>query len=117
MPSLLAGYLIIAAAIFFNGSFLVPFKVEQVQQVDIHPLIFQFYTSIGVLLLSIVVILLLPYNAVWVEGGGDQLKFLPLGALAGAILEVTLWLNFISTQKIGIALSTGIVGGVTELHD
>jgi multidrug transporter EmrE-like cation transporter len=113
MPSAGFGYFLIVIAIFFNGSVLLPFKKKSVQDTCLNSLVFQLYCAIGILFSSLLTIPFLSLNPLFVAGSGNILVFVPLGMVAGMILEFAILYSFISAKKIGMALSTGIFGGVS----
>lgn len=107
-----AGYILAIIAAICNGSFLVPFKVESVAVMKIDPIVFQLYATIGIFIMAWIAAIFLPYNSEYVSQSGEKLDFVPLGALAGSLMVLSMTFSFLATRKIGVALAQGIFGGL-----
>eukprot|EP01038_Epipyxis_sp_PR26KG_P005328 gene5328-7394_t len=92
----------------FNGSFLVPFKTLKIQ---LDPLLYIQYVSIGIFLTCWISNSFLSVNKLYVSGGDDEFYFVSLAFMGGIILGCSITLSFLTAEKIGVALATGIFGG------
>ena len=106
------GYILAIIAAFCNGSFLVPYKIESVTAMKIDPIVFQLYATVGIFLMSWIAAMFLPFNSEYVANAGEKLNFVPLAALAGCLMVLSMTFSFFATRKIGVALAQGIFGGL-----
>ena len=112
---------------FFNGTFAGVMKIPSVARVDLDPIVFLLYFSLGVFTSSWLV---LPFTKLaydqnletakfsgspWVvtyEDGYFGLLFTPLGLLSGALLVLAVTGSFVAVPKIGLSVGQGVWGGV-----
>ena len=102
------GFLLAFASAVCNGSFAAFQKLPQVQRSKPHPIIFNMYVSLGVVVSSLVVIPFLPLI-------GLQIKFNPLGSLAGALFVLATLFSFLAIPYLGLAMAQGTWGGAALL--
>mmetsp|Transcript_16073 Transcript_16073/g.28883 ORF Transcript_16073/g.28883 Transcript_16073/m.28883 type:complete len:348 (+) Transcript_16073:116-1159(+) len=108
------GYVVAILSAVFNGSFPVPFKLEQVAKCQLHPLLFQLYVSFGVFLSSWLALAFLPYNGSLTgadSANTPDFPFPPLALVAGGLFVLSIVFSFAAIPMIGLAMSQGIWGG------
>jgi len=106
-------YILGALSALFNGSFAACAKLTST---PVDPILFTFYNSIGVLLSSFLVTILLPVLNQLPEtsiyyAGSDHLTFSYLGIIAGSLYIVSIVFSFAAVQFIGLGVGQGIWGG------
>lgn len=113
------GIICAVGSALFNGSFAALFKTKEMSALNVHPMVFQLYVSIGVFLSSWAVVPFLGRNPDLLPGGddgdavaGDELKFSSLGLVGGCLLVLAFVGSFNAVDDIGIALAQGIWSGV-----
>lgn len=106
------GFIYAVVAAICNGSFLVPYKLPQIVQLKIHPVVFQLYAAIGICLVSFLAAAFLPLSPQFVSGSSKAMVFVPLAFLSGVIMILSMTFSFLATKKIGVALAQGIFGGL-----
>ncbi len=107
-----AGFVFAVIAAVCNGSFLVPFKAKAVMELRVDPLIFQIYASIGIFIASWFLVIFIQFNPDFVSGTSTQFTFVPLAAVAGCFVVLSMTFSFFATRIIGVALAQGIFGGL-----
>jgi hypothetical protein len=107
------GYLTAALSAVFNGSFAAPFKFKNVAEVDLHPVYFQLYVSIGVFITCFLFAAFLPFNRSITdsEDAGTDFTFVPLGFPCGVLFVLSILFSFLAIPRIGLALGQGVWGG------
>ena len=113
---------------FFNGTFAAVMKLPAVAAVDLDPIVFLLYFSLGVFASSWLVF---PFTKLafdqnfdgatfsgspWIlkysEDGFVELLFTPLGLLSGCLLVLAVTGSFVAVPKIGLSVGQGTWGGV-----
>jgi glucose uptake protein GlcU len=114
---MVTGYIAAGLAALFNGSFTSPYKMKRVADLNLHPILFTQYVSIGVFLSSLLVIPFLSFNDKVEDDDevGTKFSLSYLGIIAGFLLVVALGCSFLAIEKIGVALSQGVFGGTAIL--
>jgi glucose uptake protein GlcU len=114
---MIAGYVAAGLAALFNGSFTSPYKMKSVADLNLHPILFTQYVSIGVFLSSLLIIPFLSYNDKVEddEEVGTKFSLSFLGIIAGFLLVAALGCSFLAIEKIGVALAQGVFGGTAIL--
>eukprot|EP00591_Stephanopyxis_turris_P002744 CAMPEP_0195522182 /NCGR_PEP_ID=MMETSP0794_2-20130614/20089_1 /TAXON_ID=515487 /ORGANISM="Stephanopyxis turris, Strain CCMP 815" /LENGTH=350 /DNA_ID=CAMNT_0040651873 /DNA_START=15 /DNA_END=1067 /DNA_ORIENTATION=- len=113
-----AGLFCAIGSAVFNGSFSALFKTDNMNELFIHPMVFQLYASIGVFVSSWLVVPFFQFNKDILQEDhvvGDVFKFSPMGAIAGFLFVVAISASFLAVDDIGVALAQGIWGGVAIL--
>ena len=95
----LAGLLFALASAVFNGSFAAFSKLPSAAIV--HPIVFNVYVSLGVLMSSVLAIAFLPLV-------NEGPTFTPLGALAGLLFVGASSLSFIAATNVGLSTAQGV---------
>jgi len=95
------GYLAVAGAILFFGSFAVPLKTKRVQEANVDPLVFQLYYSFSIFCSSFLV---LSYNP-WV--------FTPWGIAGAALWVPASILSIWAINYLGMSIAVGVWAGMT----
>lgn len=125
-----AGFIFLFVAIFFNGTFIVPYKqiLNKVRsvlcfslvrlsatilfaQIALNPLVFSVYLSVGIFLTSWMLQIFLPLNSLILSEASDKFAFPPMGLLSGMLLMMAIGANMIGVEILGISMTQGIVGG------
>ena len=75
------GILLAVLSSVFNGSFVAFAKLESVACVDLHPILFNFYVTLGVAVSSCLAI-------PWILAAQGDMRFVYQGALGGVLLPV-----------------------------
>lgn len=114
---MIAGYVAAGLSALFNGSFTSPYKMKSVADLNLHPILFTQYVSIGVFLSSLLIIPFLSYNDKVEDDDevGTKFSMSYLGIIAGFLLVIALGCSFLAIEKIGVALSQGVFGGTAIL--
>jgi multidrug transporter EmrE-like cation transporter len=112
-----AGYIAAGLSALFNGSFTSPYKMKSVADLNLHPILFTQYVSLGVFLSSLLVIPFLSFNDKVEDDDevGTKFSFSYLGLIAGCLLVMALGCSFLAIEQIGVALSQGVFGGTAIL--
>jgi len=112
-----AGFIAAVLSAVFNGSFASVFKTERVERVQLHPLLFQLYVSIGVFLSSMLTLPFVIFNRDFVDDNdvGTSITFTWLGLVAGTLFVLAITFSFSAIEHIGVALGQGIWGGFAIL--
>jgi len=95
------GYLAVAGAVLFFGSFAVPLKTRRVQEANVDPVVFQLYYSLSIFCSSFLV---LAYNP-WV--------FTPFGIAGAAFWVPASILSIFAINYLGMSVAVGTWAGVT----
>lgn len=113
----LEGYVAAGLSAIFNGSFTSPYKMKSVADLNLHPILFTQYVSIGVFLSSLLIIPALKYNDKIEDDDeiGTSFSLSYLGIIAGCLLVIALGASFLAIEKIGVALAQGVFGGTAIL--
>ena len=83
----MSGYIAASLSAVFNGSFASLFKFDGVAKKKLHPMLFQFYVSIGVFISSVLCIPFLYLNQeISDDNSGTLFVFSYLGIIAGSLL-------------------------------
>eukprot|EP00937_MAST-01D_sp_MAST-1D-sp2_P005414 g5414.t1 len=111
------GYAAAVISAALNGSFAAFFKLESVARVQLDPLLFQLYVSLGVFLSSLICFAFLGQNPALTGSAdaGTTAIFTPLGLAAGALFVLSITFSFAAVDLIGIALAQGVWGGIAIL--
>jgi glucose uptake protein GlcU len=109
-----SGYSFLAAAVLCNGSFLVPFKAIY-PEIPLDPIIFQIYSALGIFVAHWLALAFLPYNDSFVEDGSTKFRFSGLAVVAGVIMSLGIYSNFLAATKIGMSLTQGISAGAAVI--
>lgn len=104
------GFIFIAIAIFFNGTFIVPYK-HILREIPLNPLVFNLYLSFGIFLSSWILQLFLPLNHLIVSGADNSFSFPALGLVSGLLIILAIGANIIAVECVGLAMAQGVVGG------
>jgi glucose uptake protein GlcU len=112
-----AGYIAAGLSALFNGSFTSPYKMKSVVDLNLHPILFTQYVSLGVFLSSLLIIPFLSYNDKVEDDDevGTKFSLSYLGLIAGCLLVMALGCSFLAIEQIGVALSQGVFGGTAIL--
>lgn len=110
----MSGYFFISMAVFFNGTFGVPFKYAA-SSMQLHPAIFQFYAAVGVFLSSWLSQCFLPLNSEVVDGASNSFEFVSFALIAGGLFVCSVFSAFQAFERLGLALAQGIIGGSAVL--
>lgn len=112
-----AGYVAAGLSALFNGSFTSPYKMKSVADLNLHPILFTQYVSLGVFLSSLLIIPFLSYNDQVEDDDevGTKFSLSYLGLVAGCLLVMALGCSFLAIEQIGVALSQGVFGGTAIL--
>lgn len=95
------GYIGVAVAVLFFGSFGVPLKTKAVQDANVDPVIFQIYYSISI------------FASSWIVLSYNHFVFTPYG-IAGASLWVPASiLSIAAINHLGMSVAVGMWAGVT----
>lgn len=115
--SVVTGLIYAAISAFFNGSYIVPFKTKKVVDLNLDPIVFQLYVTVGVFLSSFIVIPFFPYNKTIADSSdaGTEFEFSPLAAAGGAMFVVSVVASFSAVQLIGLSVAQGVWSGVALL--
>lgn len=111
------GYIAAGLSALFNGSFTSPYKMKSVADLNLHPILFTQYVSLGVFGSSMLIIPFLSFNDQLADDDevGTTFSFSYLGIIAGILLVLALGCSFLAIEKIGVALSQGVFGGTAIL--
>lgn len=114
MASLASSLLCSIGSAFFNGTFSSPYK--KVSHLNLHPMVFQLYSSIGVFLSSWLVVPFLPFNdSITDDEAGQKFAFSSLGLVAGVLFVLANFCSLRAISLLGVALGQGIWGGAAIL--
>lgn len=111
MSSTTIGFILVVSAAILNGSFIVPFKLKFVRDLNLDPYVFQLYASIGIFFSSMICAAFVPFNSSFVEGGGNELKFSIFGMLSGIVIMSSITCSFLATERVGVAIAQGTFCG------
>ena len=106
-------FAILAAAT--DGTYGVPFKIEEVRLSKVSSEVFYFYSSIAKIIICLFCYSLVRYNDTYVENGGTDVVVSPLGIVSGILYSSTIWLSIISFEILGLALGSAIFFGICIL--
>ena len=99
---LLHGYVAVLLCIIFFGTSAAPLKLKSVQESQVHPIIFQLYTSIAIAFCGLFILF-------------ARVKFIWLGALAAALWTPAGITSKIAIERIGVAMSQGLWSGCISI--
>jgi len=108
MVSAIAYVLSIASAVC-NATFFAPNRLASVQAANIHPIIYNWYTTFGVFIFSWLVALCLPLI------GMPVLTFTSAGFVAGALFTLALLFSCLALPLLGLSTAMGIWCGAATL--
>jgi len=102
------GFLLALSSAMFNGSFMVFSKLPSVRSAEVHPLIFQLYTSIGVFLSSLLTIpfILHYYDSIFPTAAGFG-----FGLLGGALFVFAVAFSLLAVPLAGLSISQSVWSG------
>lgn len=103
-----AGFILAIASAVCNGSFAAAQKAPPVQRAAPHPIIFNSFVGLGVVVSSICV---MPFLHL-LEA---DLKFNPLGSLSGMLFVGATLFSFLAIPRLGLAIAQGTWGGAALL--
>mmetsp|Transcript_10227 Transcript_10227/g.37645 ORF Transcript_10227/g.37645 Transcript_10227/m.37645 type:complete len:366 (-) Transcript_10227:898-1995(-) len=113
-----AAFAVIILAALLNGSFAAVSKIPIVRRANVHPIVFNFYVSIGVLLGSYLSLIGLHDNKDFVDSDSDASTAFAIsvyGVLGGCLLELALVFSFLAIPLVGLSLAQGVWGGTAIL--
>jgi len=102
-------YLLAIASAFCNAVFFAPNRLESVQKADLHPIIYNWYTTIGVFIFSWFVALFNPLV------GMPIFALTPVGFLAGGLFTLALCFSCLALPLIGLTVGLGTWASVAIL--
>jgi hypothetical protein len=84
-----------------------------VAEVDLHPIYFQLYVSIGVFITCFLFAAFLPLNDKITNSpeAGTNFTFVPLAFPCGVLFVLSILFSFLAIPRIGLALGQGVWGG------
>jgi len=94
---------------FCNAVFFTPNRLESVKAADIHPIIYNWYTTMGVFILSWVMALFLPLVDL------NVFTFIPAGLAGGALFTLALLFSCFALPELGLSIAMGIWCGAATL--
>jgi len=97
------GYIAVAGAILFFGSFAVPLKTKKVQEAKVDPVIFQLYYSVSIFVSSWLVLTYVPF------------VFTYFGIIGAALWVPASILSIVAINHLGMSIAVGVWCGVTVL--
>lgn len=103
-------YVLAIVSAFTNAIFFTPNRLKSVQAGGIHPIIYNWYTTMGVFLFSwLVAFTMLP------AAGVDAVTFTNAGFAGGALFTCALLFSCLALDQIGLSLGLGIWCGMATL--
>ena len=84
-------------------------RLESVKTASIHPIVYNWYTTIGVFIFSWWVATYLPYVGV------GMVVFIPAGFVAGGLFTLALCFSCLALEKLGLSIAMGIWCGAATL--
>ena len=103
-------YALAIVSAFCNAIFFTPNRLESVKAGNIHPIIYNWYTTAGVFLFSwLVAFTMLP------SAGLEPVTFTPAGFAGGALFTCALCFSCLALDQIGLSLALGIWCGMATL--
>lgn len=85
-----------------NATFFAPNRLQSVKDANIHPFVYNWYTTTGVLVFSWVVALFLPLV------GMDMLSFTSAGFIAGGLFTLALCFSCLALPLLGLSVAMGV---------
>jgi len=95
-------YVLALVSSFCNAIFFAPNRLESVKSADIHPIVYNWYTTMGVFVFSWWVATYLPY------AGLAVVTFTPAGFVAGALFTLALCFSCLALPLLGMSIAMGI---------
>ncbi|EIE21698.1 hypothetical protein COCSUDRAFT_43352 [Coccomyxa subellipsoidea C-169] len=96
------GFFVAVLAALFNGTFGIFSKIKRVQDAEVSPPIFNFWTCIGIIISS------LPFLFV-------HQVFTPLGILSGVFFVISMACTIFAIQFLGLSTAAGLWSGTAGL--
>ncbi len=109
MPAPVASYVLAVISAVCNATFFCPNRLESVKAANLHPIIYNWYTTIGVFVFSWIVALFNPMI------GLPVFVFTKAGFVAGSTFTFALLFSCLALPLLGLGMAMGIWCGAATL--